>query len=768
MAFLNFHTTTHVGDHEPKVVKPRLGLNLYQFFDKILKYGTVLLAFLVPVTYFWGTSEFYEFNKQMLLILATVVLGVAWLGKMWSARELRFVRTPLDIAVLIFVAVYFVSTVTSLNLLVSMLGHYGRFNGGLISILCYAILYFVYVNNVRTFEHVKRVALALAASGTLLAAYGILQYFSIYPLMADYAKNRFFTPAGSPDVLSYFLTALVPVSMALIAVTKNFVSKLVLGLAVIAQFAFVALVNVQAAQSSIPVGILLSGAGVLIFLYFARDAVFGKNRALFVALVIALGLLATLVFPSVRGFLPAQFRDLPKEVNIDWGSSWQITATTLGKYPIVGSGPDTFLFDFTRFRDSSLNATQYWNLRFDRANSELLQIVATLGLLGLAAFLFLVYKISRTTLIYIFKERELNAHTLAVGFGTGLLTLLVMSLIFGHFATTTSIMFWISLAMLVRLLVEDDQVVVKSTVVRVPYGAGSSESRKDILPAMFFYPAIVVGAVALFVFGHVFAAEMRFQDSLVAARSNNGKATYDAQVDAIRDAQIGVSNEQLRLDRDIYHSVFSNTNLLLANTLSNQTNLDQNGKNTLQGLVSQAVQEAGKAKDANPYNVNNWEQVATVYRSLVNVVNGSDQFAEQAYVQAIQLDPQSPRLRDALGNFYTQVKRYDDAINVLVIAVQLKPDLAATRFDLARALVARAGVDGTTNDKKRDYLTSAQGQYQETLKLVARGSSDEKQVNQELDSVNKQLDALGGPAAQTTVPTTPASSKPASASATKK
>jgi tetratricopeptide (TPR) repeat protein len=764
MAFLNFHTTTQVGDHEPKIIKPRLGLNLYQFFDKVLKFGTIALAFLVPITYFWGTSEFYEFNKQLLLVSATVILGIAWLGKMWSARELRLVRTPLDLAVLIFVAVYLISTVTSINLLVSSLGHYGRFNGGLVSVLCYAALYFIYVNNVRTLEHVKNVAIAFVASGTFLAFYGILQYFGIYTLMTDYAKNRFFTPAGSPDVLSYLLVSLIPISMALIAISKNFTLKVVLALATIVQFAYVALVNVQAAQTSIPVGILLAALAILAFLYFARDTAFGKNRSIFVLLVVVLALLSTLVFPMVRNVLPSGLRDLPKEVNLDWGSSWQITATTLGKYPVIGSGPDTFLFDFTRFRDSSLNSTGYWNLRFDRANSELLQITATLGLLGLAAFLFLIYKVGRIALFYILKERELTAHTLAVGFGSGVLSLLLMAVLFGHFATTTAFMFWVSLAMLIRLLVEDNQVVVKSTVIRVPYGTDSADSRSDILPAMFFYPAIIIGAVALFIFGHIFAAETSFQDSLTAARANNGKATYDAQVTSIKNSQIGFSSLQLRLDRDIYHSVFSNTNLLLANSLSTQSNPD---KNTLQGLVSQAVSESRTAKDINPYNVNNWEQVATVYRSLVNVVNGSDQFAEQAYIQAIQLDPQNPRLRDALGNFYSQVKRYDDSINVLVAAVQLKPDLAAAHFDLARALVARTGVDGTTNDKKRDYLTSAQSQYQATLQLVASGSSDEKQINQELDNVNKQLSALGGPASQTSIQA-PSAPKTATSPASKK
>jgi hypothetical protein len=137
-------------------------------------------------------------------------------------------------------------------------------------------------------------------------------------------------------------------------------------------------------------------------------------------------------------------------------------------------------------------------------------------------------------------------------------------------------------------------------------------------------------------------------------------------------------------------------------------------------------------------------------------------------------------LRDALGNFYTQIKCYDTtvkcsntnspgAIQTLIDTVQLKPDLAAARFDLARALVARADVDGTAQDRQRDYLTAAKNQYQATLNLVTPGSADEKQVNSELDSVTKKLDGLGGPAPTTSTPTvSPKATPVATTSGTKK
>lgn len=753
MEFLRFHAATQVGEPKPvEVARPKTPLNLAGLFDRVLSFGTVALAFLVPVFFLPITSEFYEFNKQALLLLFTIVLTVAWLGKMWSAKELRFVRTPLDLPIVLFVLAYIVSAVTSLNLTVSILGHFGRFNGGLVSVLSYAILYFIYVNNVRTLDHVKKIAWSMSLSGILLAVFGILEYFSIFLIPWDVAKNRFFTPAGSPNVLSYYLVAVLPVMMSLLAVAKKTPERLLYIVGSIASFTYTALVN------SWPAAWVTVAVSLVIFFYFAREAAFGRNRGLFTLLLIVFLALSSLTLPIVRDRLPEGVRDLPKEINLDWGSSWQIAASTLRDRPLQGSGPDTFLFDFTRFRDVSLNSTPSWNLRFDRANSELMQVLATLGLIGLAAFLFFVYRIIRLGLNYLPKEKELETHTISVGFAAGTLSLLTLAVVFSYLSTVTAFALWISLAMLVRLWVEEKQVVVKSTVISAPVGEGG-EGRRDILPGLVFIPLAIIALLLLFLFGRTYLAEVYFQRSLEAARANDGRSTYDLQRQALETAQIGVGAWQIKTDRDIYHTTFSGTNLLLANSLAGA---EQPDTNTIQTLVAQAINEARVAKDLNPWNVNNWEQLATVYRNLINFAQGSDQFAEQSYIQAIQLDPTNARLRDALGTFYTQVKRYDDAINTLVVAARLKPDLAAAHFNLAKALVARSEVEGTSRDRQRDYLTAAKTELEAALKLVTAGSADETEVKRELESVDKKLSALGGPAPTTTTPTVSPTASPSS------
>ncbi|HET7713158.1 MAG TPA: hypothetical protein VFK94_01425 [Patescibacteria group bacterium] len=745
MEFLRFHTATQVGETPaPAIARPLAPLGLGGFFNKILSVGTVALAFLVPVFFLPITSEFYEFNKQALLIAATIILTVSWFGRMWSSRELRIVRTPLDLPILLLVAAYVVTTLTSVNLTSSVFGYFGRFNGGLVSVLCYAMLYFVYVNNVRTFAHVMRIAGAMSLSAGVLALFGVLEYFNLFKNAPwDLLKNRFFTPAGSPNALSYYLMAVLPVTLSLLAITKKSSARSLYLMTSLFSFAYIALVNVMAAWIG-------AAVGLVVFFYFAREATFSRNRGVFTALLVIFLGLSSLALPIVRDRLPQDLREIPKEINLDWGSSWQIAARTIADKPLQGSGPDTFLFDFTRFRDVSLNGTPFWNLRFDRANTELLQVLTTMGLLGLAVFLYFIYRVVRLGMTYLPKEKELETHTLSVGFAAGTLSLVTLMVAFGYLSSVTAFALWLSLAMLVRLWVEEKQVVVRSTVVSVPVGGEGGDSRRDLLPGLVFIPSLILAAFFLFLFGRMYLAEASFQRSLEAARANDGKATYDLQRDTLQSGQVNLGAWIIRLDRDIYHRTFSGTNLLLANSLAGQEKPDST---LIQTLVQQSISSAQEAKNLNPWDVNNWEQLATVYRNLVNFAQGSDQYAEQNYAAAINLDPTNARLHDALGTFYTQVKRYDDAIRILNRATLLKPDLAAAHFDLAKALTARADVEGTTSDRKRDYLTAAKNELEATLKLVTAGSADETEVKKELDGVNKKLAALGGPASTTTTPT---------------
>lgn len=85
----------------------------------------------------------------------TVIIAVAWSTKMILEKQIRIQRTPLDIPIVIFLIAHIISTLISLDPRTSVWGYYSRFNGGLLSIISYILLYYAFVTNARDFDVVE-------------------------------------------------------------------------------------------------------------------------------------------------------------------------------------------------------------------------------------------------------------------------------------------------------------------------------------------------------------------------------------------------------------------------------------------------------------------------------------------------------------------------------------------------------------------------------------------------------------------------------------
>ncbi len=120
-------------------------MNVSLWCTRVIKWSFYLLFILVPLILTPVNYELFEFNKMMVTYAITIIIASAWLIKMVSDRELRVVRTPLDLPIGLFVASQLVSSVFSIDPHVSWIGYYSRFNGGMWSVISYVILYYACV-----------------------------------------------------------------------------------------------------------------------------------------------------------------------------------------------------------------------------------------------------------------------------------------------------------------------------------------------------------------------------------------------------------------------------------------------------------------------------------------------------------------------------------------------------------------------------------------------------------------------------------------------
>ncbi|HSX40940.1 MAG TPA: tetratricopeptide repeat protein, partial [Candidatus Saccharimonadales bacterium] len=240
-------------------------------------------------------------------------------------------------------------------------------------------------------------------------------------------------------------------------------------------------------------------------------------------------------------------------------------------------------------------------------------------------------------------------------------------------------------------------------------------------PVIFFITSILVTALVGFFATRYVLSDVSFQNSLLAAQQNNGLKTYQEQANSINTFPY----------RDAYYRIFSQTNLALANSLAasqpkNSSPSAQTQQN-IYTLIQQSINAGRTATTLSPLTALNWQNLSSVYRNLIGFGQNADAFAVLTNQQAIGLDPNNPQEYVNLGGIYYQLGQWDNAINQFLIAIRLKNDYANAYYNLGHAY-----------EQKGD-LQNALAQYQTVRTLVASDANNLKQINAEIDSLQKKI-----------------------------
>jgi len=412
---------------------------------KIIAFLLNLLVFLIPLIFFPKTSELFEFNKAVTVYILTILIAAAWLWQMAVSKKIIFKHTPLDIPIIIFLSSQLAATIFSIDPKTSLLGYYGRFNGGLISYICYAILYFAFV----TFMD-KRATLKLINTlliSTIIAGfYALFEHFGRSPscllitgsfdvsCWVQRVDERVFGTFGQPNWLAAYLASLTPLMWSQALNTK----KTIL-FAVLSMLMFVALLFTKSRSGLLGFGIAFIAFWSLAF-YFSK-----KFKAILkIFSVVAIFILFGIIFiwnplkqstePSAPGV--TESGDIRKIV-------WQGALELWKKYPLLGTGVETFAYSYYETRPAAHNLTSEWNYLYNKAHNEYLNFAATTGTVGLASYILLIL----STLFTFYKSKK---SILNFAFLSGYISILVTNF-FGFSTVPTALLFFLFPAFTISL-----------------------------------------------------------------------------------------------------------------------------------------------------------------------------------------------------------------------------------------------------------------------------------------------------------------------------
>jgi putative inorganic carbon (HCO3(-)) transporter len=123
------------------------GKKIIILLNKLLKMLYLSLFFFTPLLISPFTSELFEFNKMLFIYFIASLVLFFWLFRMIFLKKIILKRTKLDLPIFIFLVSQLFSTFFSLDFHTSFFGYYGRFNGGLLSIITYLLLFYGFVSN---------------------------------------------------------------------------------------------------------------------------------------------------------------------------------------------------------------------------------------------------------------------------------------------------------------------------------------------------------------------------------------------------------------------------------------------------------------------------------------------------------------------------------------------------------------------------------------------------------------------------------------------
>lgn len=637
----------------------RLKLSTYLETLSITLLGLFLLTF--PLIFTTLTTDNFSLPKQFALAGVCLILLVLFGLKSVIDKTVRFRRTPFDLHVFLFLVAVLISSVLAENKAESIVAF--------TSLLFSALLYYLITNTVKSQKAVYFLVGAFIGGAVLTAALSILSFYKVYVLPFATTKSQIFTPVGTlADQAVYIVSALA--LFLYFALKWKRANKTKLSKTKPTVLALMAL-------GALKIAVLIAGTTITLY-----SLIKIQNP---------------IILPFATGFQIA-FATISQDVN-----------RTILSF-LFGSGFGTFGVDFAKFKQSVFNQTAFWNLTFFRSSSFALELMATTGVIGFLSYLNLIYRVFRQKPLFL-----------------PLVFLVVLSFLLPFSIVLQTLLFVIlGLNSALNGLngkgyydVELGLVTLRSGLVAVKPGEKKEVKHglSRLLPFfVFLFILIFVGALGFYSTKYAMA-NMTFQKSLAAASQNNGSQAYEQQSKAL----------QLFSYSDAYQRVFSQTNLALANNLSastkNEASPSAQTQQTIYTLIQQSINSARAATTLSPQSALSWQNLSSVYRSLIGFGKNADSFAILAAQRAIVLDPTNPQQYINLGGLYYQLKDWGKAEEQFKSAINVKPNFANAYYNLAHTLQEKGDLQGALE------------QLEKVKELVKNDPTNLKKVEAEIASL---------------------------------
>ncbi|MFH1427251.1 MAG: tetratricopeptide repeat protein [Patescibacteria group bacterium] len=644
------------------------------FLEKTIIILIKVLVFSTPLFFLPLNFRLFEFSREylfFLLIPAILVLNVIKIIK--EKKPITLKTSLLDLPIIVFLLVTFLAALFSIDRFYSFFGQLGNLSQAYLVIFSFILFYFFIINfqilkndlfKIKIISLIK--LLIYSYSITLVVIYLAIGGFWEKIIRAKIILASPFLNADglSLEAFAVFSVVMISLIFGLLFFYKWDDKKAAWGkvyVKIILLFAilFLILVNSATAWS----GLLFLGLILILFLWLTsnqpEERGLGIKKYFWPSLIIIFSCFF-LFFNQLDIYKSLTGNNLADEAKPSFITSAEVTYSTLEDNLAIGSGPGTFNYDYSLYRDIGLNNSPDWQFRFNQASSFILDLFSTIGVLGILSYLLIIGLFIYLTIIYFrkyfYKNKE-NKITLV-------LLLAIYSLIFFQFSYLLTLpllfLFWLMFGLIIKSWQEDGLPLIKERKI-------SMKEKKIIFLLISFFIILIfssylilIGYLVKFAFAEYYARTNKIENLERAVNLNPYYANY----------QINLAKLYFnRVEIEMYKPISYRDNKYI------------------EEQIDKSLGWARLAVNTRPNLVTTQETLGMIYRDIRYLTSGSELWAVRAFNEAVKLEPSNPVLATELGKAYLSANMLSEAKLSFKKALDLKFDYSEAKFNLARVFI---------------------------------------------------------------------------------
>lgn len=603
----------------PEQKSPEEKKKITSIFEKIIFVSFFMLFFGIPLFFTGLTFQGIVFEKQIYFYFWILVALVAWAAKGALTGEMKIKRTPLDIPIMIFLAIYIVSTFLSVDKWHSFWGFFGDPSRGLMSVIAMVVVYYLIVNNFNL-RNFKWILGGLVVSSAIVSIFSVLVFLGVNIVPNAISSLVPLSLIGTVSGLKIFSGMMIPLVMVVSFKMHESANKVInaLGYVVLALIPINLLLISMLFDKTISI-IILFGVGFFL-LYILSHVVRPKENLTWIPMVVFV--LTMVVLMGGKNNLAKV--NAPVEVAPDMKVSWEVAKGELKDDAILGSGPSTYGYDFSKYKPQSFNNNIFYGIRFYQGTGLFFESLATIGVLGMVSLLIVAIAFINISIYLISRDKEKNK-IYSLGFLSATLVLIISAFIYR--VEGTILLLGGLLGSLTMAIIFVESGMLEDRCIRLSLKA----SPKFALTLAFVFIIVSASVATLFVYvGKAYVAD------IYAGKAIREKSVSEAGSIASLVKAINLNGKEGR-----YYSRAGQEYMVLANqeALKKEGEIDTA---KLTNYVSRSVAYAKEGAAKMPNDALAVSVMAQIYESLSLHVSDTLELAGKSYEELLVLEPHNP------------------------------------------------------------------------------------------------------------------------------